>query len=394
MKEVTGRTAVFIAFVLAVSCSPEREVGPAVHQSPREPEPDASVIDSGAPDDAGFCGEEFLREVNNAPTLYFVVDRSGSMLEEIPGSILSKYQAARSTLADVLLTLGHRLRYGAAVFPPWRTSTGCEPGEEIFETRPGDPPSFAAEGVLGPELRSLLDRLGSAVPEGGTPTAPTLRALTPMLESIGGDTSVVLMTDGAPNCNAALSCTSGDCSLNIEGRVVGGRSCSGAVNCCDSDQVGEGAESYCVDSAESVVALEELASHGIRTYVVGMPGAEAYAEVLDRLAVAGGTARAVPEGEALYYAVSDQAELNAAIREIGTGIAIRCEIELEEAPAEPSLVNVYFDGELVPRDADNGWDWGRDDFTRIEVLGEACAELESGDVLEARAIFGCETVLR
>jgi hypothetical protein len=385
---------VFIAFVLAVSCDAEREVGPAVHQPPREPEPDASVIDSGVPEDAGFCGEEFLREVNNAPTLYFVVDRSGSMSEEIPGSILSKYQAARSTLADVLKSLGHRLRYGAAVFPPWNTTTGCEPGEEIFETRLGDPPSFAVANELGPELRALLDRLGAAAPEGGTPTAPTLRELTPMLRALGGDTSVVLMTDGAPNCNAELACSAAECSLNIEGVAVGGRSCSGTVNCCDSDQVGEGAEAYCVDSDASEAALEELASDGIRTFVVGMPGAEAYADVLDRLAVAGGTARNVAEGDARYYDVRDEAELDEAIREIGTGIAIRCEIELEEPPAEPALVNVYFDGELVPRDAENGWDWGREDYTRIEVLGEACERLGSGEVLEARAVFGCETVLR
>jgi hypothetical protein len=215
-----------------------------------------------------------------------------------------------------------------------------------------------------------------------------------MVRAIGGETSVVLMTDGAPNCNGELACGAAECSLNIEGLSVGGRSCGGAVNCCDSDQVGEGAEFYCVDSDASEVALEELASDGIRTYVVGMPGAEAYAAVLDRLAVAGQTARDVAEGEARYYDVRDSVELDAAIREIGTGVAIRCEIELEEPPAEPSLVNVYFDGEVVPRDSENGWDWGRDDFTRIEVLGEACDRLGSGAVLEARAVFGCETVLR
>lgn len=365
-----------------------------MHQSPRDPAPDASVIEAGAPDDAGFCGEEFLREVNNAPTLYFVVDRSGSMSEEIPGSILSKYQAARATLAEVLLPLGHRLRYGAAVFPPFRTTTGCEPGEEVFATRPGDPPSFAAASELGPELRALLDRLGASAPEGGTPTAPTLRELAPMLRGLEGEKAVVLMTDGAPNCNGELACGVGECSLNIEKRNLSGRACQGSFNCCDSDQAGDGAEFYCVDSDASVAAVEELAADGIRTFVVGMPGAEAYADVLDRLAVAGGTARAAPEGEPLFYGVSDEGELHDVMREIGTGIAIRCEIELEEPPAEPSLVNVYFDGELVPRDSENGWDWGREDFTRIEVFGEACARLGSGEVLEARAVFGCETVLR
>lgn len=393
---VTAKSAALLAFVLVAfaSCAKERDRGPAVHEGPRDPPPDASVIDTGVNDDAGFCGEEFLREVNNAPTLYFIVDRSGSMSEELPGSILSKYLASRATMAELLSSLGHRLRYGAAVFPPWRTSTGCEPGEEVFSTRLGDPPSYAAANELGPELRTLIDRLGSAVPEGGTPTAPTLQALAPMLRELGGDTSVVLLTDGAPNCNAELSCGPAECSLNIEGRTVNGISCSAGVNCCDSDQVGEGAESYCVDSDAAESAVKKLAEDGIRTYVVGMPGGESYADVLDRLALAGQTARDVPEGEPLYYGVSDEAALGAALREIATGIAISCTIELEAPPEHPSRVNVYFDGELVPLDAVDGWDWAADDFTHIEVFGAACERLGSGDVLEARAVFGCDTVLR
>jgi hypothetical protein len=111
--------------------------------------------------------------------------------------------------------------------------------------------------------------------------------------------------------------------------------------------------------------------------------------LLDRLAGAGGTARGA---ETDYYAVLDADELADALKAIGTGIAISCSIDLEEPPEDPTRVNVYFDGELVPADEVDGWTW--DGEQRIEVHGESCERLRSGEILEARAVFGCDTVVR
>jgi len=55
-------------------------------------------------------------------------------------------------------------------------------------------------------------------------------------------------------------------------------------------------------------------------------------------------------------------------------------------------VNVYFDGEVVPADDTDGWGWDGD--RRIEVNGEACDRLRSGEILEAHVVFGCDTVVR
>jgi hypothetical protein len=90
--------------------------------------------------------------------------------------------------------------------------------------------------------------------------------------------------------------------------------------------------------------------------------------------------------------VTDEDDLQAAIYAIGTGVAIRCSIELDAAPDDPSQVNVYFDGELVPADPEDGWSW--QDATTIQVNGAACDRLTSGDVIDARAVFGCDTVVR
>ena len=120
-----------------------------------------------------------------------------------------------------------------------------------------------------------------------------------------------------------------------------------------------------------------------------MPGAEPYAELLNRLAVAGGTARGA---ETDYYAVGDADALRDVLYDIGTGIALRCSIDLETAPEDPARVNVYFDGEVVPGDDADGWVWDGDQ--RIEVRGEACDRLRSGEILEARVVFGCDTIVR
>jgi hypothetical protein len=330
-----------------------------------------------------------LREVDDPPNLYFVVDRSGSMGAPFEGSALSKYTTARSAIATLLHSIGHRVRYGAAIFPSRLAPEECTAGEQIFPTVRGDPAECAATGTLGPVLADLSTRLGSLPPDGSTPTASTLEALRPTLGELEGKTNVILVTDGAPNCNFASACPIFECTLNIEMLSVDGLECDDSYNCCDPLLNGPNAPGYCVDADATESAISALAEDGISTYVIGMPGAEPYAGVLDRFAGAGGTARGA---ETDYYAVADADELAEALHAIGTGIAISCSIDLEEPPEDPTRVNVYFDGELVPADEVDGWTW--DGEQRIEVRGESCERLRSGEILEARAVFGCDTVVR
>jgi hypothetical protein len=378
--------------LLAIACNTGTEhPGPQslVHPSDTGGEGDAGGIEP-PPDECGadFCGDSFLSERRDPPNLYFLVDRSGSMGATPEGSSRNKYDMARRVIGDLLRAIGHRVRYGAAIFPASSTSGECGPGREVIPFTLGQPPSCT--GATDPALPFLLGAFGKFPPGGTTPTSAALRELVPELEDLGGSTSLVLVTDGAPNCNFEASCGAEECTLNIEGATLGTTSCSGNVNCCDPDVFGEGAAGNCVDREESVRQVERLAESGILTYVIGMPGAEPYATVLDALAEAGGTARSGTT--AAYYAVGDQEELEEALYAIGTGLAISCSIDLEAPPDDPRHVNVYFDGEVVPADADDGWSWDGD--SRIVVHGEACDTLKSGSVIDARAVFGCETVVR
>jgi hypothetical protein len=183
----------------------------------------AAASDAGLAVDAadgdvtpGLCGQEIIPAITDLPTLYFALDRSGSMQEAFADSGTSKYDTVRGLLGDVLRQIGHRVRYGAAVFPALSNPDGCAPGVQVFPTTTGDPPSYARDGQTGPILRELLLRLGYAAQEGGTPTAATLNALRPTLVELGPRTHVVLATDGAPNCNVEGICDAGACMLNVE----------------------------------------------------------------------------------------------------------------------------------------------------------------------------------
>ncbi|HXK17643.1 MAG TPA: hypothetical protein VNG33_07565, partial [Polyangiaceae bacterium] len=255
---------------------------------------------------SGPCGDQSVPAIGNPPNISFIIDHSGSMDEELANSGLSKYESARVALRDVLKAVGHRINYGASVFPGLANVTGCEAGDELMPMGPGDPPSYARAGVSGPRLKDLLGRLSIASVLGGTPTAATLTKALTTLKDLEGTTFVVLITDGAPNCDAELSCTAQGCIPNIEGLTSPDGACSPSLNCCMPTSQSPDANLACLDAQATVDAVQALADAGISTFVVGMPGSEPYAQLLSSMAEAGGTARA---GSPKYYPVEDTVAL-------------------------------------------------------------------------------------
>lgn len=382
---------VLLASGVLVHCG-EREHPPSFVDEPGTKDAGVSggpgLIVPDASADAEVCGSQEIPAITDPPNLYIILDRSGSMSDPMPSG-LTKFSSARVAIRDMLRAVGHRVHYGAAVFPGTTGGDGCVPGREVFETRAGDPPSYAAAGQNGPILRSLLDELQLNAPGGGTPTAASLRELLPGIVSLSErKTYAVLLTDGAPNCNPDLRCEADQCSLNIEHSAVGGVACDDSFNCCDPKQAGSVGRGYCVDTDDSEAGIRAIQEAGVDTFVVGMPGSEAYTAVLNRLAVAGNTAR---PGNTAYYAVSDTEALNSALREIGARVAISCDLPLAEVPEDPALVNVYFDGRVVPSDETDGWHYTDD--RSIQFQGDACTQLASGDVLTVQVLAGCPTVV-
>jgi hypothetical protein len=225
--------------------------------------------------------------------------------------------------------------------------------------------------------------------DGGTPVAATLTKMAGVLAELHGDTFVVLITDGAPNCNAELACGASGCIPNIENLSYAGVDCTPSHNCCLPTDADPGANRSCVDDQASLQAVQSLAAAGIRTFVVGMPGSEPYVDLLNGMAELGGTAR---DGEPKYYPVSDTEALQQSLVAIAASVAISCELPLDYEPPDRDFVNVYFDGALVDYDPDAGWEWTSDGH--VAIRGEACEQLSAGAVLEVQILAGCKTVVK
>src|SRR5690606_37461839 len=152
-------------------------------------------------------------------------------------------------------------------------------------TEPNIPVWFGLDTV--PLIIEAFDRIR---PGGGTPTSIALDHAHDYFvngsgKDLEGDKYVILATDGGPNCNSNINCDASGCTLNIEGRQSGGITCEPeGPNCC----TGSAGTLACLDDDASENAVSRLASAGIDTFVVGIPGSEAYAGVLDSLAVEGG----------------------------------------------------------------------------------------------------------
>lgn len=347
------------------------------------------MLGDGTDEPSGPCGSQTIPVVLNRPNLSFIIDHSASMGDSLPGSALSKYENARLALSHVLRAVGHRVNYGATIFPGLAGVTGCEAGDELMKVAPGDPASYAREGKTGPRLRDLLARLAIADVDGGTPAAPTLAKMLDTLTQLSGDTFVVLITDGAPNCNDQLACNAAACIPNIEGLSAPGIDCTGSVNCCAPSDRDPQANLGCVDAQASIDAVQALSDAAIHTFVVGMPGSEPYEQLLNQMAQVGGTARS---GASKYFPVADTAALEEALIAITASVAISCDIPLDYEPPERDLVNVYFDDTLVEYDPDAGWEWSDDGH--VTIRGAACEQLSSGDVLEVQILAGCKTVVK
>lgn len=365
--------------VVAVACADER--GRPTGRPPRLIVGGGGGAGGGefAPEQCSLeltCGGE-LREVRlDVPNVYFVLDASGSM-GDLDGSGDSRFDLVRSAALTMVRQLGPLINVGAALFPEGNLDVdACSTGREVMSVRPGD-----REGSTS--TYDALRILTNVEPLGGTPVAATLDALAPTLTALEGQTVVLLLTDGGPNCNDDTSCDVDACIPNIEG------GCPPEENCCAADHE-SGGPHLCLDADPTRAAVAALRAEGVETYVIGIPGSEAYGPLLDDLALAGGTAR--QDASTLYHRVDDLA----ALADVFAAIAaenISCEIPLDPLPEEPDLTNVYLDCDQVPSDPVDGWTFGFEGDTVI-LGGQACGELKAGEVEAVRVLYGCPTVVK
>ena len=88
----------------------------------------------GQKDDGTFCDCLDVPLFAEAPNIYFVLDRSGSMAED------NKWGQVRQVVAQILRGLGPRANFGATLFPGFDDSSPCSPPVAALPISPGRSP--------------------------------------------------------------------------------------------------------------------------------------------------------------------------------------------------------------------------------------------------------------
>jgi hypothetical protein len=290
---------------------------------------------SGVPNPG--CGQAtFGISTNHAtPNVMMVVDESGSMTQQVPGTNMSKWVSLQQAVHSLLMAYDAQVNWGLSIFPnPGGQS--CDPGKVDVPIGVGNTT----------QILSMIDGLTDQTIGGNTPTDQTLQAV-----RIGGglinaahNNYVLLMTDGLPNCGS------------------------------DTNGV------------QSTIASLYAASPSIRTFVVGI-GADTQSNpaALDGWATAGHTARA--SGTPLYYQANNVTDLQTAFADIISGIA-SCEYQLTQKPDDPSLLTAYLDGQAVANDPANGATYDAGSQSMI-FHGTSCDKIKSGAVAKVDVVYGC-----
>jgi hypothetical protein len=300
------------------------------------------------PPDGTCTSYPFATGTALAPRILLVVDRSGSMDRAAEGFDGTKWTAAVDTLSAVAVQLEATTELGLMYYPLGADEEACTGG------------SFVDVNIAPNSADAIQSSLRDNFPDGGTPTAPTLLAASTVLSNLpssGGQRAVVLVTDGGPNCNGTLDYNSCRCvSPNSD-------------DCRDPD----GGAYNCLDDNNTLNAASTVNTNGFPVFVLGLPGTESFVDVLQGMAVAGGTSN--------YYPATSSASLASSLEDIAIRVG-SCRFDLPSAASADQL-SVTVGGAGVGRDGlrVNGWDLV--DVDTIELFGSTCQQaISSGQNVE------------
>lgn len=326
------------------------------------------------------CSAE-TREGRRAPLdMYFLVDSSGSMADEVDGG--TKWELVSSALVDFLESPSNAdLGVGIGYFPSTELPDCSQPGADCvcypfswscFSDSGGscsaaDYEEPAVELALSSRTQAVITDLLSHDVDGSTPTRPALEGAVKYLSAWAEahperKTVVVLATDGEPT----------ECDANTP-----------------------------TDVAE--VARRALASHpSIQTFVIGVGDSLGSLDVVAR---AGGTERA--------YLVDPRTNLASSFAEALSkvrGAAASCDFVIPTAGSggqkvDPKKVNVRltvngvptrltqtFDNDPANCGSDGGWYFDNPAApSQIRLCESTCQALSDGSI---EVEFGCDTLVQ
>jgi hypothetical protein len=304
------------------------------------------------------------------------------MLQKPEGFSVKKWDAVKIALRDALTPVKGKISLGLEMYPNDMSGAGeacAMPSGGAAITVP----------VAADSVDKIVDAVNAALPGGATPTA---KALSLALEyftmgagkDLKGDKYVILATDGGPNCDTSITCGAERCTTNIDG------SCDTGGNCCDPSR----STISCLDDAGVIKQIDALKAAGVKTFVVGIPGTEAYKSYLDQFAEHGGMMNT--SGGSKYYAVSAAggvAGLTSVFSLITGELITSCRITLDSSAPDPTQVNVYVDDTVIPQGGADGWEYDNStDPPTITLKGRTCEQVKTKGAKVISVSYGCPTI--
>jgi hypothetical protein len=264
-----------------------------------------------------------------------LLDYSGSMMGE-------KWQAATTAITDMLVDdRNNRVQFGFDAFP---SDNGCEVSEW---------PMF----TVGDQLNHM------PIIEWGAESDPITGGYTPLHDAL----QRFILRPGA----LADADKTGVLIVVTDGE----------------DSCYEPAEEIVGALSETVTALVE--ENNIHVFAIGY-GSDADPDQLNAIAQAGGT------GLDTYMQADSPEDLETLFGQIANMVT-SCIFAVPNPGdnVDYSQVNIYVDGDVVPRDVAHadGWDWYNPvNKTKVEFYGSYCEMLKSGEISDVTIEFGCDTV--
>jgi hypothetical protein len=319
------------------------------------------------PDDCGSLTLEAEVEVIEKPgNVLLVFDTSGSMAMDWNG--MTRWEQAGPAVINALMPLADKLTIGTVFFPRADPNAPLQCIDPTGITCIFLPQLMVAGGTCGvtpitstDQINfmpgpAFLTRFGSGaapayapVPGGFTPLKEGLQQAQMALSSatLTGITSVVVVTDGDPNCMW--------------------------------------------DAAVSQQIVTGWNAMGIKTYVIGLPGTTGAGNmVLNQLAMAGGTGQYIP--------ANDPSTLQMNLSMIATETVMAgfdsCEITINPPAEAPEKLHlVVTEGGMdqdVARDLADDYKWNiNGDGSLVTLEGRLCDDAMSGRFAALRFEFGC-----
>jgi len=277
--------------------------------------------------------------------LVVVFDQSDSMKQVFAtdgGATGPKYQVAEDAIVAAITPNQALLNVGAIFLPTKATGNTCS-GVDLIGTPPQIPIEqgatfvtdfkghFSATGwtlILGTPLKIALDNANLALPD----PSP-----------LKGQRAVVIITDGAPTCDTV--------------------------------------------QADILAPVKAMATRGIKTYAVGLPGSAAASTLLNAIASAGGTTS--------YISPSDPTTLQTALAQIATDTLDKCTVDLVPPPPDISKVYLFVTDAAHPKGyeiarTDGGAGWTiAPDGSSATLTGAVCATAKAGGYTSIDFVYGC-----